>query len=73
MDLRMDERKEQILKEIIETYVKTIHPVGSKALCQKLKCSSATIRNEMAELEQIGFLEKPHTLSIVLEMARHDR
>lgn len=63
MDLRMDERKEQILKEIIETYVKTIHPVGSKALCQKLKCSSATIRNEMAILENMGYIEKNHISS----------
>ncbi len=63
MDLRMDERKEQILKEIIETYVKTIHPVGSKALCQKLKCSSATIRNEMAVLENMGYIEKNHISS----------
>lgn len=59
----MDERKENILKEIIETYVKTIHPVGSKALCQKLNCSSATIRNEMAILENLGYIEKNHISS----------
>ena len=50
----MDERNKSLLKEIVETYVKTVKPVGSKSLCKKLKCSSATIRNEMAELEKMG-------------------
>lgn len=59
----MDERKEKILKEIVETYVKTIHPVGSNSLCKKLNCSSATIRNEMAALEHLGYIEKNHISS----------
>lgn len=59
----MDDRKKELLKEIIETYVKTVRPVGSKALCKKLKCSSATIRNEMVALENMGYIEKNHISS----------
>lgn len=59
----MDERKNNLLKEIVETYVKTVKPVGSKALCDKFNCSSATIRNEMASLEEMGLLEKNHISS----------
>lgn len=59
----MDERKNNLLKEIVETYIKTVKPVGSKALCDKFNCSSATIRNEMAALEEMGLLEKNHISS----------
>lgn len=59
----MDERKNNLLKEIVETYIKTVKPVGSKALCDKFNCSSATIRNEMAILEDMGLLEKNHISS----------
>ena len=59
----MDERKKSLLKEIVEGYVKTVKPVGSKSLCKKLKCSSATIRNEMAILEKLGYIEKNHISS----------
>lgn len=59
----MDERKKSLLKEIVENYVKTVKPVGSKSLCKKLKCSSATIRNEMAILENMGYIEKNHISS----------
>jgi len=59
----MDDRKKELLKEIVENYVKTIKPVGSKSLCKKLKCSSATIRNEMAVLENMGYIEKNHISS----------
>ncbi len=59
----MDERKNNILKEIVETYIKTVKPVGSKALCTKFNCSSATIRNEMAVLEDLGYIEKNHISS----------
>ncbi len=59
----MGNRQEQLLKEIVENYIKNIKPVGSKSLCQKFKCSSATIRNEMAILEHLGFLEKNHISS----------
>ncbi len=59
----MDERKKELLKEIVENYVKTVKPVGSKSLCKKLNCSSATIRNEMALLEDMGYIEKNHISS----------
>lgn len=59
----LDERKKLLLKEIVENYVKTVKPVGSKALLKKLKCSSATIRNEMAILEKLGYIEKNHISS----------
>ena len=59
----LDNRKRKILQAIVEEYIETSEPVSSGSLVKKeeLNCSSATIRNEMAELEQIGFLEKPHT------------
>jgi len=50
----MDERQEYLLKEIVEGYIKEAKPIGSKHLCDKFKCSSATIRNEMAVLEHLG-------------------
>ena len=59
----MDERQEKLLKEIVESYIKFVKPVGSKALCKKFKLSSATIRNEMAALEKLGYLEKNHVSS----------
>ena len=59
----MGERQEEILREIVETYIKTFEPIPSKALVEKFNCSSATIRNDMAELEELGFLEKEHTSS----------
>ena len=61
MDL--SERKRQILKAIIEQYIATAEPVGSKLLAAVTggAVSSATIRNEMSELEEMGYIEKPHT------------
>ena len=59
----MSERQKELLKEIVESYIATAKPVGSKSLCKKLKCSSATIRNEMAHLENLGLLEKNHISS----------
>ncbi len=56
-------REEQVLKLIIEEYIKTAKPVGSSSICEILECSSATIRNEMAELEKLGYLEKTHISS----------
>ena len=44
-------RQRELLRAIVEEYVKTARPVGSKSLCKKFKCSSATIRNDMATLE----------------------
>ena len=57
------ERQISLLKIIVEEYIKTARPVGSKAICEKLKCSSATVRNEMSALEELGYLEKTHTSS----------
>lgn len=59
----LDNRKKRILQAIIEEYIETAEPVSSGNLASDLDCSSATIRNEMAELEHIGFLEKTHTSS----------
>ncbi len=59
----MDKRQEELLKEIVESYIKTVKPVGSKSLCNKLKLSSATIRNEMKSLESLGYIEKNHISS----------
>lgn len=59
----MGERQNELLKEIVESYVKNVKPVGSKSLCDKFNLSSATIRNDMAFLEALGYLEKTHTSS----------
>ena len=60
---RLSERKKLILKAIIDAHIENGEPVGSKFLTQnkEISCSSATIRNEMAELEAMGLLEQPHT------------
>lgn len=59
----ISKRQEELLKLIVEDYVKSVRPVSSKALCVKMKCSSATIRAEMNYLEEIGLLEKTHISS----------
>lgn len=63
MSEELDKRKRKLLQAIIEEYIETAEPVSSGNLVKELECSSATIRNEMAELERIGFLEKTHTSS----------
>ena len=57
----LDNRKKKILQAIVEEYIDTAEPVSSGNLVKELNCSSATSRNDMAELEKIGFLEKPYT------------
>lgn len=59
----LSERKKLILKAIVDAHIQHGEPVGSKFLTQnkQITCSSATIRNEMAELEELGYLEQPHT------------
>ncbi len=59
----MDERKERILHAIIQDYIKSAEPVGSRTIARNynLGISPATVRNEMYDLEQLGFLEQPHT------------
>ncbi|HQQ89400.1 MAG TPA: heat-inducible transcriptional repressor HrcA [Oscillospiraceae bacterium] len=61
--MQFDERKQKILAAIVETYIRTGEPVGSKTLSQLpgINVSPATIRNEMALLFNMGFLEQPHT------------
>jgi heat-inducible transcriptional repressor len=61
--IELSERKKQILKAIVEAHIAEGEPVGSKYIVEnrQLTCSSATIRNEMSELEEMGYLEKPHT------------
>ncbi|MBE6957025.1 MAG: heat-inducible transcription repressor HrcA [Ruminococcaceae bacterium] len=61
--MELTERKKRILRAIIESYIATAEPVGSKAVAQLagLDVSSATIRNEMADLTEMGLLEQPHT------------
>ena len=57
------DRQKDILKFIVEEYVKTVKPVSSNEICKSLNCSSATIRNEMVILEEKGYLEKNHYAS----------
>ena len=59
----VSKRQEELLRLIVEDYIKTARPVGSKALCDSMRCSSATIRSEMNYLEEIGLLEKTHISS----------
>ena len=61
--MEMTDRKKQILKIVVEEYVAAAEPVGSKAIAQRMpgKISSATIRNELADLTEMGYLEQPHT------------
>ena len=59
----LDERKLAVLRAIVEDYVSTTEPVGSKSLVDRhgLDVSPATIRNDMAVLEEQGFIAQPHT------------
>ncbi|MCI8819402.1 MAG: heat-inducible transcription repressor HrcA [Oscillibacter sp.] len=59
----LSDRKRQILKVVVEDYVRTAEPVGSKAIAVEMggSVSSATIRNELADLTELGYLEQPHT------------
>lgn len=61
--MQLAQRKIKILKAIVEAYIENGEPVGSKALCNTLDfpVSSATVRNEMAELSELGLLTQPHT------------
>jgi len=59
----LTKRQEIILKLIVEEFVKSADPIGSRTLSELLDLSSATIRNEMASLEELGLLEKTHTSS----------
>jgi heat-inducible transcriptional repressor len=59
----MNKRQEMILKLIVDEYVKSAEPIGSKVLAEMLNVSSATVRNEMGVLEDLDYIEKTHTSS----------
>ncbi len=59
----LSKRQSQILKLIVEYYIQQAKPVSSNQICKIIKCSSATVRNEMVALEEKGLLEKTHTSS----------
>ena len=61
--MELTERKKKVLRSVVDLYIRTAEPVGSKAITElpDMKYSSATIRNEMAELTAMGYLEQPHT------------
>jgi len=59
----LTQRQETVLKLIIEEYIRTAEPIGSRTLSKILDYSPATIRNEMADLEDLGYIEKTHTSS----------
>lgn len=59
----LSERQKEILKIIVEEYIKSAKPVSSGEICKNIKCSSATVRNEMVHLEEQGLLEKDHFAS----------
>ncbi|MBQ9119864.1 MAG: HrcA family transcriptional regulator, partial [Lachnospiraceae bacterium] len=63
MEHELDERKLKIIKAIIRNYLETGEPVGSRTISKytDLNLSSATIRNEMADLEEMGYILQPHT------------
>ena len=61
--MELTDRKKKVLRSIVDLYIRTAEPVGSKAIAQMpdMNYSSATIRNEMADLTTMGYLEQPHT------------
>ena len=65
MQGELDERKQRVLQAVVQDYIESAEPVGSRTLARKydLGVSPATIRNEMADLEMLGYLEHLHTSS----------
>ena len=61
--MELSDRKKKILRAIVDLYIRTAEPVASKTIAQMpdMDFSSATIRNEMADLTALGYLEQPHT------------
>ena len=61
--MELTDRKKKVLRSVVDLYIRTAEPVGSKAITElpDMKYSSATIRNEMADLLAMGYLEQPHT------------
>ena len=61
--MELTERKKKVLRSVVDLYIRTAEPVGSKAITElpDMNFSSATIRSEMADLTAMGYLEQPHT------------
>ncbi len=70
--MALSRRKKQILKIVVDSYINTAEPVGSKAIVELLpeKVSSATVRKELADLTELGYLEQPHTSAGRIPSAR---
>ena len=72
--MELSERKQRILATVVQSYIASGEPVGSKALCDILGgVSSATIRNDMSELSELGYLTQPHTSAGRIPTARSYR
>ena len=73
--MELSDRKRQILKVVVEDYVRTAEPVGSKAIAAEMggSVSSATIRNELSDLTEMGYLEQPHTSAGRMPSPKGDR
>ena len=69
----MTERQQAILAAIIEQYAEIAAPVGSVTLAKLFGVSSATIRSEMAKLEEMGFIEAPHTSAVSIAVRGRSR
>ena len=63
MSAQLDKRQSSVLEAIVREYVRTAEPVGSMAVAERynIAASPATVRNDMADLEQDGFIRQPHT------------
>ena len=61
--MMITKRQSEMLRLIVEEYIKSAKPVSSNHICKTLRCSSATVRNEMVRLEELGLLEKNHFAS----------
>ena len=59
--MELTKRKQNILASIVNGYIRTGEPIGSKSIIEQIGASSATVRNEMADLTELGLLEQPHT------------
>ena len=70
--MELTERKKQIIKIVVESYIQSAEPIGSKAIVEKMpgKISSATVRNELSDLTEMGYLEQPHTSAGRIPSAR---
>ena len=73
--MELSDRKRQILKVVVESYIRTAEPVGSKAIAAEMggSVSSATIRNELSDLTEMGYLEQPHTSAGRMPSPKGDR